>query len=142
QHIQPVRFDTVRSGRLYPAAASGRLAVDHGPDDVPPAEDEPAATGSGAGQAVPVHADHLHLHDGKIPGRTDHLLELEQHAFGRATMADPTTHAAGQTLPGQNLNERPLPDAPAQAAELSAKAAATQAAALEAGRLLFASECK
>jgi GTP-binding protein len=57
-------------------------------------------------------------------------------------MADPTTHAAGQTLPGQNLNERPLPDAPAQAAELSAKAAATPAAALEAGRLLFASECK
>jgi GTP-binding protein len=57
-------------------------------------------------------------------------------------MADPATHAAGQTLAGQNLNEKPLPDAPALAAEPSATDAATNAAALEAGRLLFASECK
>ena len=47
-------------------------------------------------------------------------------------MADPATHAAGQTLPGQNLNEKPLLDAPALAAEPSAKTAATNAAALEA----------
>ena len=30
-------------------------------------------------QDVPVHADHLHLHDGQLPGRADDLLELEQH---------------------------------------------------------------
>ncbi len=41
--------------------------------------------------------DHFHLHDGEVPGRSDHLLELEQHAVGCATMVDPTTHPAGET---------------------------------------------
>ena len=86
-----------------PAAASGRMAADHGPHHVPAAEDEPAAARPGAGQAVPVHADHLHLHDGEVPGRPDHLLELEQHAVGRPAMADPAPHPAGQTLAGPHL---------------------------------------
>ena len=98
QCVQPVRADPVQSGRLCSAAASGGLAADHGLHDVPAAEDEPAAAGPGAGQAVPIHAYHFHLHDGEVPGRSDHLLELEQHAVGGPAMVDSTTHAAGETL--------------------------------------------
>ncbi len=67
------------------------------------AEAEPAAARSGAGAAVPVHADHLHLHDGAVPGRADHLLELEQHAVDRAAMADHAAHAAGAAGAGADL---------------------------------------
>ena len=46
--------------------ASGRVAADHGLHDVPAAEAEPAAAGSGAGADVPVHAADLHLHAGDV----------------------------------------------------------------------------
>lgn len=56
-------------------------------------------------------------------------------------MAHPTAHPAGQTLPGPNLNAAPGPD-PAADGALSPDVAAADAAALEAGRLLFAAECR
>src|SRR5262249_21506683 len=33
---------------------------------------------------VQLHADHLHLHAGELPGRTGDLLGLEQHALGHS----------------------------------------------------------
>jgi len=72
-------------------------------------------------------------------------------------MAHPTAHPAGQTLAGPNLNAAPGPGPPADgalspdvaAADRPAGAglpadgqAAADAAALEAGRLLFAAECR
>ena len=94
---------------MSPLSASGRVAADHGLHDVPAAEDEPAAARSGAGEAVPVHADHLHLHDGEVPGRADHLLELEQPAVGRAAMVDHAPHPAGAAQPGTHLIQNFLP---------------------------------
>ena len=56
-------------------SAPGAVAADHGRHDVPAAEAEPAAARSGAGADVPVHADHLHLHAGALPGRAGDLLD-------------------------------------------------------------------
>ena len=75
----------------------GPVAADHGRHDVPAAEAEPAAARSGAGADVPVHADHLHLHAGELPGRAGDLLELEQPAVDRAAMADHAADAPGAT---------------------------------------------
>ena len=83
--------------------APGRLAADHGPDDVGTAEDEPAAAGPDAGQAVPADADHLHLHAGALPGRAGDLLELEQHAVGGTAMADHAPHQADPARAGEDV---------------------------------------
>lgn len=62
-------------------------------------------------------------------------------------MAHPAPHEAGETLPGQDLSEPPVPgtppgDAPAAPDAVAPDAVAPGAAAMEAGRLLFAAECR
>ena len=75
--VQPVRPLALRR----PACAGyRRLAADHGHHHVPADAHEPDTAGSDAGHAVHLDAAGLHLHAGQLPGRSGHLLGLEQHA--------------------------------------------------------------
>ncbi len=129
QRVQPVRAAAVPPRRDFAVPAPGRLAARHGVHDVAAAAAEPAAAGPHAGETVPVHAGDLHLHAGALPGRAGDLLDVEQFAVGRPAMADHAQHAAGaeadENGPHHHLSEP-----------------ADDAAAIEAGRLLFAAECR
>ncbi len=74
--------------------APRRLAAGDGLHDVLPAEAEPAAARPGAGEDLPVDADHVHLHAGQFPGRAGDLLDLQQPADDRAAMAHPAADDA------------------------------------------------
>ena len=111
--VQPVRADAVL-GRFPAALPAARRLADHdGPVDVATDAPEPHPAGPGTGTDLPVHADHLHLPSGHIPGRSGDLLDLEQHAFDGAAMVHSSQHSEGELT----------------------------AAELEAGRLLFAGSC-
>ena len=58
----------------------GRLAADHGHHHVPADADEPDAARSDAGDDLQLDAGVVHLHDGRLPGRSGDLLGLEQYA--------------------------------------------------------------
>ena len=133
QYLQPVRADPVATPRRsrrccisVPCRSSWGCTMFAQQKLNPPPPDPVQA------QAVPVHADHLHLHAGALPGRPGDLLDLEQPAVGRAAMGDHAAHPAHPAGTGTLMTPgRGGEDTPASA----------EAALEEAGRLLFAGPC-
>ena len=69
-------------------AARGRVAADHGHDDVGADAAEPAAARSRAAEDLQLDAGDLHLHAGIVPVRPGDLLGLEQRAVAAAAVHD------------------------------------------------------
>ncbi len=86
--LQPVRADPVRSHgartAYRPVSDARRLADHHGHHDVVPDEAQPDAAGSDPEDDLRLDAADLHLHAGRLPGRSRDLLGLEQSAVGAA----------------------------------------------------------
>ncbi len=128
--VQPVRADPLGSDGRRAGVVIRRLAVDHGRDDVPAAEAEPAAAGSDPGEGVHDPAGGLHLLARPFPGRTGDLLGLEQPAVDRPAVGDHEEDG------GQDLSAASPADPPPN------EEASDDAAALEAARRLFAADCR
>src|SRR5262249_58339866 len=93
----------------------------------PAAEAEPAAGRSGAGADVYAAANRVHLHAVGVPGRAGDLLGVEQPAQHRPAMGDHASRGRSLiTISAENIH-------PPREIEPEL---------IEAGRLLFARECR
>ena len=119
-----------RSRQSRPFPGDRRMAAPDGRHDVPAAKTQSAAGRSRAGADVHAAADRLHLHVVGFPGGAGDLLVVEQPSQHRTAMGD---HAqAGRGLSSGDIAG---PDDVFPARDIDA-------ADVEAGRLLFAKECR
>ena len=77
-------FDPTHAAGVRPLPRARRLADHHGHHDVVPDEAQSDAAGSDPEDDLRLDAADLHLHAGRLPGRSGDLLGLEQPALGAA----------------------------------------------------------